>query len=164
VQAVDGVPQCVPLPSLALREPVAEIVREFKCPEGHQLEASSYTAARCVECAVVTPSDNQLTWQWNTLGVACAWACRPELYKYFRKGVLSTSGVDAEGHRHVDCVTWAVYEALSRDPSKPITIAETQKYFANLANRTAGAHTLRAVAGALAWSLLAAVLLWRWGA
>jgi hypothetical protein len=160
VQTVDGAPHCVPPRSLALREPVPEVTRDFQCPEGRRLEPSSYTTARCVECDIVTPSDDQITWRWSTLGSPCTWACQPEHHKYFRAGVLNTAGVDAEGHRHVECVTWAVYEALSRDPSTHFTLADTLKYFAN---HTAGAHALRAVAGALVWSvLLAAVLLWRW--
>jgi hypothetical protein len=98
----------------------------------------------------VTPGDDQLTWSWTALGAACSWDCKPTLYKYFRSGVLNTAGVDAAGHRHVDCVEWPVYQALSRDPSQPITIRETQQFFGG--RKVAGASAVRAGVGLVAWA------------
>jgi hypothetical protein len=161
VQNLSGVRQCAPLPSLQQRAPGTPMPTEWRCPPHQQLEASSYTTARCIDCLVVTPGDDQVTWSWTELGAACSWACRPTLYKYFRSGVLNTRGVDAAGHQHVDCVAWDVYQALSRDPSQPITVRETQQYFGG--RKVSGARAVRAVVGTGVWVvLLTAVILWRW--
>jgi len=156
VQGEGPARQCTDLLSLQQREPATPAPTASACAEHQKLETVSFKAARCVDCDVVTPSDDS-TWTWTKLAGTCSWACNAGLYKYFRTGVLGAPSVDAAGHRHVDCVAWPVYAALSRDPSQPITLAETQQYFAGRA--VAGARALRAGLGFLLSLILTAVVI-----
>lgn len=156
VQGEGTARQCTDLLSLQQREPATPAPTASACAEHQKLETVSFKAARCVDCDVVTPSDDS-TWTWTKLAGTCSWACNAGLYKYFRTGVLGAPSVDAAGHRHVDCVAWPVYAALSRDPSQPITLAETQQYFAGRA--VAGARALRAGLGFLLSLILTAVVM-----
>jgi hypothetical protein len=146
--------RCVDLQSLQEREPATPSPTASTCADHQKLETVSFKTALCVDCVFVTPTDES-TWTWTKLAGTCSWACNAGLYKYFRSGGVGTLGVDAAGHRHVDCVAWPVYAALSRDPSQPITLAETQQYFAGRAGELpAGARALRAGLGSLPWTLI----------